>query len=613
MRLHKIKVKNFRKLKSCDVEFRDATFLVGPNNTGKSSLFEAIKYLHSAKNVTREDYSKSFDEETEDYVYEHEIEITAEYRNLPEEADEWIGFRGRVHTVTTPIDGETDKAIKYKKTWSIDKNKPEVFLQEYSRTIAAAYTECVRVSDLVGEEYDEEFLKEFFGSTNFEKALTIAAVKTKLLDLPGYWDIDSNSDLTWVENPGGIPGNVLSKLPRVVPIPAESCSAELTSQNGAFLNILSDLFTHVRNNSDNYRQAQEFLNELAAELDPADQQTDFGKLMGDLNSMTHQLFPDSSVHVAAQLDQPDKNIKPQFTVEMESNVKTAVTYQGHGMIRATVFQLLRCVQDYADKKLETPRTTIFCFEEPELFLHPSAANQMRDAIYDLAGPGCQIVATTHSPYMVNLASDKDVSLCKFFLLDDNFAASTTLNLSDAFSALEDDERQHLKMLLKVDDYISRMFFARKNVFVEGDTEDVVIRETLARMSKTDRARVVGNIEFLRARGKPVLISIAKYLNALGIDYHILHDRDAGTNGADAVNAAIVAASGEERRTMLEECIEDVLGYEPPSYDKPFKAYRYIQENWGDDFVSIPKPWSEIFSGLCRPYLVDEAEPPENVQ
>jgi len=326
MRLHKVKVKNFRKLKDCEVEFRDATFLVGPNNTGKSSLFEPIKYLHGAKNVTREDYSKTFDENEGDYVYEHQIEITAEYRNVPDDADQWHGFRGRVYSVDDPFDGETDKAIKYKKTYSLDKSKPQIFLQEHKRSVSATYKDCTLVSDLEGEEYGEEFPKDFFGPANYGKALTVAATKLRLFDLPGYWDIDSNSELSWVENPCGIPGNVLSKLPRVVPIPAESCTAELTSQNGALLSMLTDLFAQVRSNSDNYRQAQEFLNKLAEELDPADGETDFGKLMGELNNMTHQLFPESAVHVSAQLDQPDKNIKPQFTVEMESNVKTAVSY-----------------------------------------------------------------------------------------------------------------------------------------------------------------------------------------------------------------------------------------------------------------------------------------------
>lgn len=607
MRLHELRVNNFRKLRNCTVQFRDATFLIGPNNTGKSSLFEAISFLHKATNVNKEDYSKSYDEVNDDFVYEHEIEIVAEYRNLPQESVGWLGFRGRVIQIPDPLPGETSLSITYKKIWSLDRSKPDIFLREYPRSVSPQYQECVRVADLIGDDFPEEFIQEHFGATNLTKNLTAAAIKTKLSDLPAYWEIDENAEPGWVQNPGGIPGNVLSKLPRVVVIPAESCSTELTSSSGALFTLLGELFDQVRAGSDNYQQAQVLLNQLAAELDPTDEQTNFGQLLGQLNSMTHRLFPDSAVHVTASLDQPEKSIKPHFNVEMESNVRTSVNYQGHGMIRATAFQLLRYVQNFANQALELPRSTIFCFEEPEIFLHPSAANQMREAIYDLAGPGCQIVATTHSPYMVNLGSDKDVSLCKFSLGEDGFASSHSLNLNSAFQTLQQDEKQNLKMLLKVDDYVSRMFFAKKSIFVEGDTEEVVIRETIARLPLADRARVIGNIEFLRARGKPVLISIAKYLNALGLNYHLLHDRDQGTVGAEVVNNSIRDAAGEENRTMLEECIEDVLGYPAPSSDKPFRAFRHINENWGQNFADIPEGWRNRFIVLCTPYLQAQVE------
>lgn len=602
MRLHKISVKNFRKLKECSVQFRDATFLIGPNNTGKSSLFRAIDYLHKATNVNKEDYSKSYNEEENNYIYEHEIEVVAEYRNLPAESAGWLGFKGRVIKIGDHLPGETDLSITYKKTWSLDKAKPDIFIQEYERSPSPGYASCTKVSDLVGDDFSEEFLKDFFGVANFDKNLTVAAVKNNLPDLPAYWEIDQESEPKWVQNPGGIPGNVQSKLPRVVLIPAESCSAELTNSGGTLFKLLNELFEKVRADSDNYRQAQVLLNNLASELDPNDQDTDFGRLLTQLNTMTHRLFPESAVHVSASLDQPERSIKPHFNVEMESNVRTSVDYQGHGLIRATAFQLLRYIHEFANNELEIPRSTIFCFEEPEIFLHPSAANQMRDAIYDLAGADCQIIATTHSPYMVNLGSDKDVSLCKFSLGDDGFSSSHSLNLNSAFQALQADERQNLKLLLKVDDYISRMFFAKKSVFVEGDTEEIVLRETIMRLPIEERARVIGNVEFLRARGKPVLISIAKYLNALGLNYHLMHDRDHGTTGAGEVNAAIQAACGEARRTMLEECIEDVLGYTQPSGDKPFKAYKHICDTWGEDFSDLPDQWRAKFIEICSPYL-----------
>ncbi|MEH8245358.1 AAA family ATPase [Aeromonas veronii] len=602
MRLHEINIKNFRKLRDCTIHFRDSTFLIGANNAGKSSVFSSIKLLHSAGNAIREDYSKTYNDEQELYEYAEEIEIIARYHNLPDDAKEWIGFKGRVIHVDTPLKNETSNSIVYKKVWSIKQSKPKFYMLEYPKKPKDVFSNAINVSDLVSETFSADFLREFFGDTNFDKKISLKANQEKLEDLTDYWEVQDNQEPKWVENPGGIPGNVLSKLPRIVIIPAESCVSELTSSSGALHSLLGDLFEQVRSTSENYEQAQIFLNRLALELNPNDIETDFGKLIEELNGMAHNLFPDSSVHVSAALDKPEKTIKPQFSVELESNVKTEVSYQGHGMIRATAFQLLRFVQEFVNRTADNPRSTIFCFEEPEIYLHPSAANQLRDSLYDLAGPSCQIVATTHSPYMVNLGTEKSVSLTKFSYNADRFTDTTSFNLESAFSNLQDNEKQNLKMLLKIDDYISRMFFTNKCVFVEGDTEEVVVRETIKRLSPEDKARVIGNCEFLRARGKAVLISIAKYLNALDVEYIFMHDRDAGTAKAEAMNAPILAETGADRRIMIEECIEDLLGYDAPSSEKPYKAFQHISQNWDNDFNGLPERWKTIFLELCAPYL-----------
>ena len=134
MRLHRIEVRNFRNLKECSVEFRDATFLIGPNYTGKSSLFNALGRLHKSTDLDKEDFLKTYDPDSDDYIHQDEIEIVAEYRNLPAAAQEWLGFRGRVLEIDDPDSNETSFSIKYKKIWKISANKPEIYMQEYPRS-----------------------------------------------------------------------------------------------------------------------------------------------------------------------------------------------------------------------------------------------------------------------------------------------------------------------------------------------------------------------------------------------------------------------------------------------------------------------------------------------
>ncbi|NEL70170.1 ATP-binding protein, partial [Escherichia coli] len=93
MRLDKLTIRNFRKLKDCVVNFRDTTFLIGSNNAGKSSVFKALDYLHKNSNVSSDDYSKHYNEEREDFIKATEIEIIGEYHNIPDIAKNWVGFK----------------------------------------------------------------------------------------------------------------------------------------------------------------------------------------------------------------------------------------------------------------------------------------------------------------------------------------------------------------------------------------------------------------------------------------------------------------------------------------------------------------------------------------
>lgn len=55
-----------------------------------------------------------------------------------------------------------------------------------------------------------------------------------------------------------------------------------------------------------------------------------------------------------------------------------------------------------------------------------------------------------------------------------------------------------------------------------------------------------------------------------------------------------------KRLMMEECIEDELGYPPPSSDKPYKAYEHVK-NW-TTWNDVPDNWKAkmriVFSDIA---------------
>jgi predicted ATP-dependent endonuclease of OLD family len=272
------------------------------------------------------------------------------------------------------------------------------------------------------------------------------------------------------------------------------------------------------------------------------------------------------------------------------------------MIRAAAFGMLRFRQKWLSRREDDhhSRSLIVCFEEPEIYLHPSAANQMRDSIYELSGNESQIVATTHSPFIIDLSRKPKQILNSLRLEVDGIIKSTPFNVTKAYKALDVDNKAHVKMILRVDDHVARVFFTKHIVIVEGDTEEVVIKETLKRLPKEKYLKIISDFEIIKARGKASIIGLVKYLVAMGISPIVVHDRDSGVVGAEVFNQPIAdALGGVGKIVQMCENIEDEIGYNAPTYEKPFKAYQETQE-WGDEWESVPEKWKqkmlEIFGG-----------------
>ncbi|MDZ4055608.1 MAG: AAA family ATPase, partial [Polynucleobacter sp.] len=422
-------------------------------------------------------------------------------------------------------------------------------------------------------------------------------LKLQLID--EVWDLSQEE--VWDKNPGGIAGVVLSRLPTYLLVPAEYSANEIDSKSGVLQKTLNELFKDVRANSKHYQVAQSSLNELAKELDPSDGGSEFGKMMTELNGVLSGVFPDSKILASADLSNPDSALVPSFEIQMSSNIRSSVAHQGTGMVRAAVFGLLRFRQQWVKQRAKDDRGLIIGFEEPEIYLHPSAANQMRDIIYELSGKSSQIVATTHSPYLIDLARKPRQVLNRFYY-DSAHTTIHPFSVSDEFSKLQADDKDQVKMLLRLDDHASRIFFTRKVIVVEGDTEELVLKEAIRRMDAAKRAAIQSRTEILKARGKASIIGLLKYLSALGVNFFVIHDRDQGTPGAEVFNEPIgVAAGSPNNVAMIQECIEDLLGYAAPSSEKPYKAYKQTLQ-WGDDWDGVPTALKALMARAYEPYI-----------
>ncbi|OBW41976.1 hypothetical protein AB670_01627 [Chryseobacterium sp. MOF25P] len=598
MKLYSLKISGYKRLKEVNILFGDATFLIGQNNCGKSSAIKAIETLLSAKKqLTSSDYHSIIDEETNEVkVDTNVVIIEAEFRNLPEEAKTWRGFKGRIFSYDVDENSEdTGLSVTYRKTYELGKDVVIEFKSKV-RIIKDEFKDLKKPQEYIDKGINAELINDYF--PELDKNLT-AKQKEKLEEIDEIWDISDEE--IWFQNPGGIPGNVLKMLPRFLLIPVDVGLHEIQgSGTGVLSTTLGELFQTVRENSENFKNAQIHLDSLAKELDPQDEESEFGKMMIDLNSVLSTVFPDSKLHATTSLSNPS-SLKPSFNVEMSSNIKTSIDNQGTGMIRATVFGMLRYRQLWLSKKEDDhARSLIVCFEEPETYLHPSAANQMREAIYELSSSSSQIIASTHSPYIIDLSRKPKQILNRLYNCG-NHVECDIFNVTEKFIKLQEDDKSYVKMILKIDSHVARIFFTKKVVIVEGDTEDILIKETLKRLDKTKYFKILSDFEIVKARGKAAIIGLVKYLTSMDIKPIVVHDLDSTEPNAEKYNEPISnALDGNGKIILMNNNVEEELGYEANS-EKPYKAYKKTLE-WDDNWDDLPENWKAKMSEIFEEYI-----------
>lgn len=603
MQLYSLCIEGFRKHYKTEIKFSDSTFLIGENNVGKSSVLYALDYLLGANSSIPIDEFYALEEEGKRKIAVENIVFTAEFRRIPREANSWRGFKGRLLNYEPDINDPFDTGLKfiYRKTYPKGgKVKIETF--ENLKVLKSKFRDCICIQDYLDAGLSEDELTDEIKKIKYDKKLS--AKERALFDvIEDIFDIDYSKE-GWVENPGGIPQNVLSKLPKYLLIPAQDSEGEISGTSGTLQRTLNELFNEVREKSENYRLAQEYLNKLAQELDPSDDSTEISKMIGEINSIISDVFPHTGISALANLSDADKVIRPVFDIQMNSNVSTSSRLQGTGLIRSTVFALLRYKALRDNKKdITQERQLIIGFEEPEIYLHPNAISKMRDTIYSLAESGNnQIVCTTHSPYMIDLSKKPKQTLNRLSLikLEESTALtvkSDAFNITKEFLKLQEDDKNYIKMLLRVEDSIAKCFFVKKVLIIEGDTEQVVLSETISKLPINLRNEILSDWYILRARGKAAIIPLIKYLRAMHIDIYVMHDKDADTQGAVIFNEPIrQALDYDDHLFVLENCVEDVLGYTAPTSDKPYKAYCYINDNW-KEWRDISEQWKIIIQNI----------------
>jgi predicted ATP-dependent endonuclease of OLD family len=168
---------------------------------------------------------------------------------------------------------------------------------------------------------------------------------------------------------------------------------------------------------------------------------------------------------------------------------------------------------------------IFLLEEPELFLHPQMQRSFYRTLRTLSNRN-QIIYVTHSPNFVTVPDYSNIRIVE----------KTELGTTVRKSKISPDPKLLEKWKKELDPERNELFFSRKTLFVEGDTEKLAIPEYCFRMG-IDLDRI--GVSIIEVGGKKSLYEFVRLSLSFGIKTGVIYDIDS-RDFSSAEKAAEVA-------------------------------------------------------------------------
>jgi len=157
-----------------------------------------------------------------------------------------------------------------------------------------------------------------------------------------------------------------------------------------------------------------------------------------------------------------------------------------------------------------------------------------------------------------------------------------------------EQKKRLRMITEFDPAVNELFFAKRVVLVEGDTEIAVFQkaaELMGLFSRNPHAK--RDVTFINCHGKWTITLFLEVLNHFGVKYIAFHDEDQDKGGNalqanDAIGALIHPPN--ERYMFSPNDLESLLGYDASKKDKPIRALTKVEELARTN--SIPRAFQE---------------------
>lgn len=586
MKLVRFEVRNYKGIEHAKLIWDDILVLIGDNNCGKSSVLQAMALFLSGSAVKDELLfrNKSIDEP-------NAIEIIGEFTGLNAKEKENKAVQGR-------MDG--DKWILKKKFWCEGDGddggeKWKEMYYSFSPTesfkdwpdsttswnkFPAAYAQLIDQLPDKGAKPNKEKLDAL--------RVLVKSTKSELVELAAA---------EWVQNPGGggnWKSNANSILPkhvwvRAVHEAADSLGSKNTTAYGQLLGLIIEKKLMQRVEFVKLKDELQKTLELIGmdDADPTKQAQEIRDVQDQINQRLDAVISGIvSIHIDP-LQIPEVILPSTYLLvrDHKDAVATRAEHHGHGLQRSLIMALLQVLADEQRKDEEAGegnpvgRSVVLSVDEPELYMHPQMERKMRDALYALArSKRFQVICTTHSPVFLDVG-EKHTSIIRI-VKDAQHKVTVSQVTQDLFNASDpNQEKEQLKVLSNFHPTINEVFFAKRVVLLEEESAEWAIRRAAELTGIFVRyPHLRRDVTIIDCGGKGNIPAFQRVLNHFGINYAVVHDEDRSNPNEPNKNAKIAGLVQAPNRLKLvsPECIEQCLGYQPPSKDKPYHALKFVE-------------------------------------
>jgi putative ATP-dependent endonuclease of OLD family len=579
MRLSRFEIKNFKNLEDIEFNWQDIVILIGENNTGKSSVLQALDWFLSGRQIKDKSL---FRNELSDEP--HAIELIAQFSNLTDDDRRAVAIRGRIYN---------DEWILKKKFWIEVDDEGEKWKECYFsyHEVEEFHNgpENQRSWDNWPVDYSDsiEQVKQEMGNARVNAQAT-ELLKTKVRqNAPDFIE----RRLGWIPNPGGggnWKSNANSVIPEFIFVQAvhEATTETQAKDATTYGKIINLLFERRLSQRREFIDLNEQIDRVKALFTPNPEHPEWEQAqeIAELeNTISEKLS--EIINARAKIDTTELNIPsvilPTTVLKIDDGFLTAVTDQGHGLQRTLIITLLQVLNQYSRQARESGdtagavRPVVFGVEEPEIYLHPQMIRKIKDVLMELSrDPEYQIICPTHSPVLIDMA-ESHRSVVRF---ERDTARNVTVFQADTeiFSGpTANEQRRQLKMIAEFDSSVNEIFFSKRVVLVEGDTEMAVFQESADLLDLFPNRLDRRDTTFINCRGKGSILLFMKVLNHFRIGYLVVHDID---RADDNTNQQIMdEATCNVEIITFNPNIETVLGYSPSGKDKPIRALRRLHD------------------------------------